>query len=80
MWFQASNSDRAHPSSQVGRLTNPLGTPITSPLVFGSHLLTLTEDGRNLLTWDVPEEGTGVYYLCKNCAEYLRSTPQSDSI
>ena len=42
---------------KVGRLTNPLGTPITSPLVFGSHLLALTEDGRNLLTWDVSEQG-----------------------
>ncbi|KAI0306620.1 Utp21-domain-containing protein [Multifurca ochricompacta] len=41
---------------EVSRLTNPLETPVTSPLVFGSHLLTLTEDGRNLLTWDVPEK------------------------
>ncbi|KAI9509337.1 Utp21-domain-containing protein [Russula earlei] len=41
---------------EVGRLTNPLGTPITSPLVFGSYLLTLTEDGRNLLIWDTSEE------------------------
>jgi U3 small nucleolar RNA-associated protein 21 len=42
---------------KVGRLTNPLGTLITSPLVFGSHILALTEDGRNLLTWDVSEQG-----------------------
>jgi hypothetical protein len=41
---------------KVGRLTNPLGTPITSPLLFGSYLLTLAEDGRNLLTWNVSEE------------------------
>ncbi|KAH9997323.1 Utp21-domain-containing protein [Russula vinacea] len=41
---------------EVGRLTNPLGTPITSPLLFGPHLLSLTEDGRNLLSWDVSEE------------------------
>ncbi|KAF8503603.1 Utp21-domain-containing protein [Russula emetica] len=41
---------------EVGRLTNPLGTPITGPLVFGSHLLSLTEDGRNLLIWDASEE------------------------
>jgi U3 small nucleolar RNA-associated protein 21 len=44
-------------SGKVGSLTNPLGTSITSPLVFGSLLLTLTEDGRNLLTWDVSEKG-----------------------
>ena len=42
---------------KVGRLTNPLGTSITSPLVLGSLLLALTEDGRNLLTWDISEEG-----------------------
>lgn len=41
---------------EVGRLTNPLGTLATSPLVFGSHILGLTEDGRNLLTWDVSEQ------------------------
>lgn len=41
---------------EVGRLTNPLGTQITAPLVFGSHLLSLTEDGRNLLIWDASEE------------------------
>ncbi|KAI9466162.1 Utp21-domain-containing protein [Lactarius psammicola] len=41
---------------EVGRLTNSLGTLITSPLIFGSHLLALTEDGRNLLTWDVSEQ------------------------
>ena len=44
-------------SRKVGRLTNPLGTSITSPLVLGSLLLTLTEDGRNLLSWDISEEG-----------------------
>jgi len=42
---------------KVGRLTNPLGTSTTSPLIFGSHLLALTEDGRNLLTWDLSEQG-----------------------
>ncbi|KAH9063481.1 Utp21-domain-containing protein [Lactarius vividus] len=41
---------------EVDRLTNPLGTLITSPLVFGSHLLALTEDGRNLLVWDISEQ------------------------
>lgn len=46
---------------KVGRLTNPLGTPITSPLVFGSHLLSLTEDGRNLLIWDATEESEYCY-------------------
>jgi hypothetical protein len=56
---------------KVGRLINPLGTPITSPLVFGSHLLSLTEDGRNLLTWDVSEEGKSVYYLRRDRAECL---------
>ncbi|KAH9180505.1 Utp21-domain-containing protein [Lactarius sanguifluus] len=42
---------------EVGKLTNPLGTLITSPLVFGSHLLALTEDGRNMLAWDISEQG-----------------------
>jgi hypothetical protein len=60
VWFQAINTHRAHLLSQVGRLTNPLETPITSPLVFGSHLLSLTEDGRNLLAWDVSEKGKSV--------------------
>lgn len=41
---------------EVCRLTNPLGTLITSPLIFGSHLLSLTEDGRNLLSWDISEQ------------------------
>lgn len=50
---------------KVGRLTNPLGTPITSPLVFGSHLLSLTEDGRNLLIWDASEEGEHMS-LCRD--------------
>ncbi len=52
---------------KVGRLTNPLGTPIIFPLVFGSHLLSLTEDGRNLLIWDVSEEGESVYYIRREC-------------
>ncbi|KAI0273583.1 Utp21-domain-containing protein [Gloeopeniophorella convolvens] len=41
---------------EVGRMMNPLETALTSPLVFGSNLLTLTEDGRNLLIWDTPTE------------------------
>jgi hypothetical protein len=56
---------------KVGRLTNPLGTPITLPLVFGPHLLSLTEDGRNLLTWDISEEGKSVFDLRRDCAECL---------
>lgn len=59
---------------KVGRLTNPLGTPITAPLVFGSHLLSLTEDGRNLLIWDAFEEGEWML-LCRDRAECLRSIP-----
>lgn len=55
---------------KVGRLTNPLGTPITGPLVFGSHLLSLTEDGRNLLIWDASEEGECML-LCRDRAECL---------
>lgn len=55
--FCPLTTHRAHLSVKVGRLTNPLGTPITSPLVFGSHLLSLTEDGRNLLIWNASEEG-----------------------
>lgn len=29
--------------------------------MFGSHLLSLTEDGRNLLIWDTSEEGECLY-------------------
>lgn len=47
----------AHFEVKVSRLTNPLGTGINAPLVFGSQLLSLTEDGRNLLIWDASEEG-----------------------
>ncbi|KZT33578.1 WD40 repeat-like protein [Sistotremastrum suecicum HHB10207 ss-3] len=36
---------------QVHRLENPLGTPLTSLLVFGDQLLALTTDGRRLLAW-----------------------------
>lgn len=71
MWFRAFNSHRSHFQVQVGRLTNPLGTPITSPLLFGPHLLSLTEDGRNLLSWDVSEEGESVYDLHRDRAECL---------
>ena len=59
---------------KVGRLTNPLGTPITEPLVFGSRLLSLTEDGRNLLIWDASEEGECML-LYRGRAERLRSIP-----
>jgi hypothetical protein len=52
---------------KVIRLTNPLGTSITSPLVFGSLLLTLTEDGRNLLTWDVSEKGERRSFAYRSC-------------
>ena len=54
-------------SGKVSRLENPLGTSMTSPLVFGSLLLTLTEDGRNLLTWDVSEEGECKPFACRSC-------------
>jgi U3 small nucleolar RNA-associated protein 21 len=56
---------------KVGRLTNPLGTLITSPLLLGSHLLALTEDGRNLLTWDVSEESEDAYSWYGDGAEFL---------
>jgi hypothetical protein len=70
VWFPASYTVLTS-QVKVGRLINPLGTPITSPLVFGSHLLSLTEDGRNLLTWDVSEEGMSVYYFRRDRAECL---------
>jgi hypothetical protein len=59
---------------KVGRLTNPLGTPITSPLLFGSHLLTLAEDGRNLLVWNISEESEDADSWHGNSAECLCST------
>ena len=43
--------------SQVARTTNPLGTPLASIIMFGSHLLALTEDGRRMLVWDVSRDG-----------------------
>jgi hypothetical protein len=70
VWFWPFTTHRAHFQVKVGRLTNPLGTEITAPLVFGSNLLSLTEDGRNLLIWDTSEEGEGML-LCRDRAECL---------
>lgn len=42
---------------QVGRVSNPLGTVLSSIIVFGSQLLALTEDGGRLLIWDTAGGG-----------------------
>ncbi|KAI0054018.1 Utp21-domain-containing protein [Auriscalpium vulgare] len=41
---------------EVARLTNPLGSPLSSILIFGTQLLALTEDGGRLLIWDTSDE------------------------
>ncbi|TFY79039.1 hypothetical protein EWM64_g4973, partial [Hericium alpestre] len=38
---------------EVGRVSNPLGSPLGSILAFGSTLLALTSDGRRLLVWNI---------------------------
>lgn len=40
---------------EVRRLANPLGTPIASMLVFGSQLLSLTQDGTRMFIWDLED-------------------------
>ncbi|KAF9819788.1 hypothetical protein IEO21_01879 [Rhodonia placenta] len=42
---------------EVRRLANPLGTPIASMLVFGSQLLSLTQDGTRMFIWDLEDGG-----------------------
>ncbi|KIJ06278.1 hypothetical protein PAXINDRAFT_103430, partial [Paxillus involutus ATCC 200175] len=41
---------------EVARATNPLGTFLSSIVMFGSQLLALTEDGGRMLVWDVSDE------------------------
>ncbi|KAJ1309936.1 hypothetical protein OPQ81_006695 [Rhizoctonia solani] len=37
---------------ETGRVTNPLGTALSSILLFGSHLLCLSSDGAHAIVWD----------------------------
>ncbi|CEL51962.1 hypothetical protein RSOLAG1IB_00499 [Rhizoctonia solani AG-1 IB] len=37
---------------ETGRATNPLGTALSSMLLFGSHLLCLSSDGAHAIVWD----------------------------
>ncbi|CAE7205857.1 unnamed protein product [Rhizoctonia solani] len=37
---------------EIGRVTNPLGTALSSMLIFGSHLLCLSSDGAHAIVWD----------------------------
>ncbi|KAF8682478.1 Utp21 protein [Rhizoctonia solani] len=37
---------------EIGRATNPLGTTLSSMLLFGSHLLCLSSDGAHAIVWD----------------------------
>ncbi|KAF8844502.1 Utp21-domain-containing protein [Paxillus ammoniavirescens] len=41
---------------EIARATNPLGTFLSSIVMFGSQLLALTEDGGRMLVWDVSNE------------------------
>jgi hypothetical protein len=45
------------PFEQVGRVSNPFGSTLTSIIVFGSQLLALTEDGERMLIWDTAGGG-----------------------
>ncbi|GJE90786.1 WD40 and Utp21 domain-containing protein [Phanerochaete sordida] len=40
---------------EVARLSNPLGSPISFILIFGTQMLALTEDGKRMLAWDTNE-------------------------
>ncbi|KAI6132073.1 Utp21 specific WD40 associated putative domain-containing protein [Pisolithus croceorrhizus] len=42
-----------HRGKEVLRVTNPLGSALSSLILFGSHLLVLTKDGTRMLIWDV---------------------------
>ncbi|KAF8831110.1 hypothetical protein HHX47_DHR1000096 [Lentinula edodes] len=41
---------------EVSRLVNPLGTTLSFITIFGTQLLSLTEDGGRMLCWDIREE------------------------
>ncbi|KAJ3812423.1 Utp21 specific WD40 associated putative domain-containing protein [Lentinula aff. lateritia] len=41
---------------EVSRLVNPLGTTLSFVTIFGTQLLSLTEDGGRMLCWDIREE------------------------
>ncbi|KAJ3868324.1 Utp21 specific WD40 associated putative domain-containing protein [Lentinula novae-zelandiae] len=41
---------------EVSRLVNPLGTTLSFITIFGTQLLSLTEDGGRMLCWDIGEE------------------------
>ncbi|KAH7912241.1 Utp21 specific WD40 associated putative domain-containing protein [Hygrophoropsis aurantiaca] len=38
---------------EVARVTNPIGTKLSSITIFGSQLLALTEDGGRMFIWDI---------------------------
>ncbi|KAJ3492092.1 hypothetical protein NLI96_g199 [Meripilus lineatus] len=40
---------------EIRRVENPLGTSITSIIIFGSQLLALTEDGRRMFAWNTSD-------------------------
>lgn len=44
-------------STKVANVSNPLGTSLSSLVIFGSQLLALTEDGRHLFIWDTESCG-----------------------
>ncbi|KAI6028634.1 Utp21 specific WD40 associated putative domain-containing protein [Pisolithus orientalis] len=46
---------------EVFRVTNPLGSILSSLILFGSHLLALTEDGTRMLIWDVSTDGPSFF-------------------
>lgn len=42
---------------EIARLSNPLGSTLSSFIIFGNQLLALTEDGKRMLVWDTAEGG-----------------------
>ena len=45
------------------RLSNPLGSTLSSFIIFGNQLLALTEDGKRMLVWDTAEGGKSINRL-----------------
>lgn len=49
--------------NEVLRITNPLGTSLSTVDVFGNDLLSLTEDGTQLLIWNLSDGGGTLFNL-----------------
>lgn len=58
VWVSAGpNAIKYLRGKEVGRITNPLATTLSSIIIFGSQLIALTEDGTRMLVWDTQSQG-----------------------